>query len=75
MLSDYVDGRRRDGRGIPCWSELRSDMDGNLNLPLIAAQIGIGSVKRYHHPEAIDLLEAAAAQLGVEPGDRHDHLA
>ncbi|MDP8929677.1 MAG: hypothetical protein M3O70_14165, partial [Actinomycetota bacterium] len=67
-LDDYVQGRRRDGRGIPCWSQWKSNIDGRVNMPLIAAQIGTAELQRLHHPEAFALMEKAAFELGVEPG-------
>jgi len=68
LLGDYVARRRSDGRGIPCWSEWRPEMDGRINHHLVAAQVGTAAPQSQHHPEAFDLLERAAAELGLEPG-------
>lgn len=67
-LGAYVARRRKEGRGIPCWSEWGEGMDGMVNVNLVAAQVGTAAPQRQHHPEAFDLLDRAAAELGVEPG-------
>ena len=67
-LESYVARRRAQGRGIPCWTEWRDGMDGVINVNLVAAQVGTAAPQRQHHPEAFDLLERAAAELGLEPG-------
>ncbi|MDP8931714.1 MAG: hypothetical protein M3O70_24895 [Actinomycetota bacterium] len=67
-LDDYVQRRRGQGRGIPSWSEWKSNIDGQVNMPLIAAQIGTAELQRLHHPEAFALMDKAASELGAEPG-------
>jgi hypothetical protein len=67
-VEHYIESRRGQGRGIPCWSEWRSDKNGTLNLPLIAAQVGTAMVQRHRHPEAFALIQEAAVELGVERG-------
>ena len=67
-LEGYVERRRADGRGIPCWSQFRNGLDGQVNVGLVAAQIGAATFQRRHHPEAFALLNRAVAELGGEPG-------
>ncbi len=68
-LAWWLDGLRRDGRGVPARQRM-SQVDGpegNANLTMIAAECGMSRETLGHRPELRALLGDAVVELGLEP--------